>query len=58
MIYNPNNNKNKKIDTYFFNENEINRIIKNIMDLAMSVIWNKLYKKEIIIKNRIKFLEY
>lgn len=48
--------KNKKINTYFFNEIELNKTPEKILwILAMPVVWNKLYKKEIIIKNRIKF---
>lgn len=48
--------KNKKINTYFFNEIELNKTPEKILRiLAMPVVWNKLYKKEIIVKNGIKF---
>lgn len=48
--------KNKKINTYFFNEIELNKTPEKILGiLAMPVVWNKLYKKEIIVKNGIKF---
>ncbi|MDY3060767.1 glycosyltransferase [Fusobacterium sp.] len=52
-------NKNKKINTYFFNEIELNKTPEKILGiLAMPVVWNKLYKKDIIVKNRIKFPNY
>ena len=52
-------NKNKKINTYFFNEIELNKTPEKILEiLAMPVVWNKLYKKDIIVKNRIKFPNY
>ena len=51
--------KNKKINTYFFNEIELNKTPEKILGiLEMPVVWNKLYKKEIIVKNKIKFPNY
>lgn len=51
--------KNKKINTYFFKNIELNKNPEEILGiLAMPVVWNKLYKKEIIIKNEIKFPNY
>lgn len=51
--------KNKKINTYFFNEIELNKTPEKILGiLAMPVVWNKLYKKDIIVKNKIKFPNY
>lgn len=51
--------KNKKINTYFFKEIELNKTPEKILGiLAMPVVWNKLYKKEIIVKNGIKFPNY
>lgn len=51
--------KNKKINTYFFNKIELNKTPEKILGiLAMPVVWNKLYKKEIILKNNIKFPNY
>lgn len=51
--------KNKKINTYFFKEIEMNKTPEKILGiLAMPVVWNKLYKKEIIVKNEIKFPNY
>lgn len=52
-------NKNKKINTYFFYEIELNKTPEKILGiLAMPVVWNKLYKKDIIVKNNIKFPNY
>lgn len=51
--------KNSKINTYFFKNIELERTPKEILGiLAMPVVWNKLYKKDIIVKNRIKFPNY
>ena len=58
MTYND-MSKDKKINTYFFNEIELNKTPEKILGiLAMPVVWNKLYKKDIIVKNRIRFPNY
>lgn len=51
--------KNKNINVYHFNSIDLSKFPDEILGiLAMPVIWNKLYKKEIIIKNDIKFPNY
>lgn len=51
--------KNKNINVYNFNSIELSKTPEKILGiLAMPVIWNKLYKKEIIVKNKIKFPSY
>ena len=51
--------KNKNINIYYFDSIELNKNPEKILGiLAMPVIWNKLYKKEIIVKNNIKFPNY
>ena len=51
--------KNSKINTYFFKSIELEKTPREILGiLAMPVVWNKLYKKEIIVKNGIKFPNY
>ena len=51
--------KNSRINTYFFKNIELEKTSKEILGiLAMPVVWNKLYKKDIIVKNKIKFPNY
>lgn len=51
--------KNKNINVYHFGSIELNKNPEKILGiLAMPVIWNKLYKKEIIVKNDIQFPNY
>lgn len=54
-----NKEKNSKINTYFFKNIELYKTPKEILGiLAMPVVWNKLYKKDIIVNNKIKFPNY
>lgn len=51
--------KNSKINTYFFKSIELEKTPREILGiLAMPVVWNKLYKKNIIVNNKIKFPNY
>ena len=51
--------KNKNINVYHFDSIELNKNPEKILGiLAMPVIWNKLYKKKLIMKNNIKFPNY
>ena len=51
--------KNSKINTYFFKNVELDKTPEKILGiLAMPVVWNKLYKKDIIVKNKIRFPNY
>lgn len=58
MVY-ENPQKNKNINTYSFENIELKKNPKQILGiLGMPVVWNKLYKKDIIVKNNIRFPNY
>ncbi len=58
MVYD-NIEKNNKINTYFFKSIELMKNPREILGiLAMPVVWNKLYRKDIIVKNMIRFPNY
>ena len=51
--------KNKNINIYHFDRIELNKNPEKILGiLAMPVIWNKLYKKEVVVSNGIRFPNY
>ncbi len=58
MVYN-NKERNKNINTYQFESIDLNKTPEKILGiLGMPVVWNKLYKRELIIKNAIRFPNY